>query len=369
MNVKGNSQDYKELDDGNTYLKCEIEEELTPKVLFWLNENDMKKWYHKMRRHVKRIPDENEVEIEYIDLDQVLSNYMEEYVNKKQKNQKTITKHFVKFFQEQEGIFNTDEIRTVCSHVIPKENTVSSFVKYPDEISFLRAFLFALTTQNNSFDISNKNFQKGVSKFGIDSPYPCIAKKLYLYGNDFNIAEMIKDKINSLEEANQMVLAHQTNVVGTNVVQRQQQNKNVVIGIHNMKMLDAKKRQTKSMVKGAPKTKGSSVKFNVLNPQNDTQNKDAGNTSGMGMSSVMSGGRRDSTTPSKNVRVVVPSFSTCSALFSQHFSILRELKKKIQKYKNMYEEQRDEENSWNCLENVMKVLDTALAFLNSPIQS
>ena len=47
LNVKGNSQDYKELDDGNTYLKCEIEEELTPKILFWLNENDMKKWYHK----------------------------------------------------------------------------------------------------------------------------------------------------------------------------------------------------------------------------------------------------------------------------------------------------------------------------------
>jgi len=56
-------------------------------------------------------------------------------------------------------------------------------------------------------------------------------------------------------------------------------------------------------------------------------------------------------------------------LFSQHFSILRELKKKIEKYKNLFEEQRDEDNSWNCLDNIMKVLDTALAFLNFPIQT
>jgi len=48
---------------------------------------------------------------------------------------------------------------------------------------------------------------------------------------------------------------------------------------------------------------------------------------------------------------------------------LRELKKKIEKYKNLFEEQKDEENSWNCLENVMKVLDTTLAFLNFPIQT
>jgi hypothetical protein len=42
-----------------TYVRCEIEEELTPKILFWLGESDIKKWYHKMRRHVKRMPEES----------------------------------------------------------------------------------------------------------------------------------------------------------------------------------------------------------------------------------------------------------------------------------------------------------------------
>ena len=129
-----------------------------------------------MRRHVKRIPDDNEVEIEYIDLDQVLSNYIDEFMAKKQKNQKTLTKHFVKYFQEQEGIFNTDEIFSVWKNIIPQENLISPFVSYPGELTFLRSFLFALTTQNNSFDISNKNFLKGVSRFGIDSPYPWVSK-------------------------------------------------------------------------------------------------------------------------------------------------------------------------------------------------
>jgi hypothetical protein len=93
-------------------------------------------------------------------MDQVLNNYLEEYLAKKQKNQKALTKHFVKFFQEQEGIFNTDEVNAVCSKVVPTDNPVSPYVNYPGEITYMRAFLFALTTQNNSFDISNKNFLK-----------------------------------------------------------------------------------------------------------------------------------------------------------------------------------------------------------------
>lgn len=268
-----------------------------------------------MRRHVKRIPDDNDIEVEYVDLDQVLSNYLDEYIAKKQKNQKTLTKHFVKFFQEQEGIFNTDEIKSVCTQVVPKENNLSPFVSYPDEISFLRTFLFALTTQNNSFDISNKNFLKGVGRFGIDSPYPSVAKKLYLYGNEINIKEIIRDKVNTLEEAQQLILAHQTNVVGSNTIQRQSPAKNVALGIQNMKMLDSrsKNRPTKQITKMTPKQrKQSTVKFSVLNAINDPKPKDP-NTSGGG--SIMSGKREG--TPTKNVNF---DFLICE-LFEYQFNI------------------------------------------------
>lgn len=185
---------------------------------------------------------------------------MDEFIAKKQKNQKILTKHFVKFFQEQEGIFNTDEIKSVCSHVIPDENPVSPYVNYPGEITYFRAFLYALTCQSNSFDISNKHFLKGVSKFGIDSPFPCIAKKIYLYGNEINLAEIIKEKVSSFEDAQQVVMNHQTNVVGSNIVIRPPPAKSVVVGIQNMKMLDAKKAQ-KSNQRQTPKAKQSSIKF------------------------------------------------------------------------------------------------------------
>ena len=88
---------------------------------------------------------------------------------------------------------------------------------------------------------------------------------------------------------------------------------------------------SKQNTKLTPKQKNSSVKFGVLNINTDAPSKDNNNNNSVvGMSSVLSGGKQDGT-PTKNVKVVVPSFGTCSALFSQHFSILRELKKKIEK--------------------------------------
>ena len=130
---------------------------------------------------------------------------------------------------------------------------------------------------------------------------------------------------------------------------------NVIVGIQNMKMLEAKKSTVKNP-RQAPKSKTSVMHFGYASDKKESN------------SSILAV-QNPSNSPGKNIKVVVPSFGTCSALFSQHFSILRELKKKIEKYKNMFEEQKDEETSWNCLENIMKVLETALAFLNFPIQT
>mmetsp|Transcript_561 Transcript_561/g.489 ORF Transcript_561/g.489 Transcript_561/m.489 type:complete len:336 (-) Transcript_561:38-1045(-) len=331
-----------------------------------MSENDLKKWYHKIRRFVKRLPEEGktaapgsiqitqQTEIEYVDVDQVLSGYLDEYLAKKQKNQKLLTKHFVKFFQEQEGIFNTDEIISVCRNLTPDTNPISRFVSYPGEISFLRSFLFALTSQNNSFDISNKTFLKGCSRFGVDSPYPIVMQKLYLYGGD--ISELIDIPA---EEGNNVAEAQPVNTIGASTIQLTKTKTvkgDVLVGIQNMKMLDARKNTMKGLRQPQNK-KNSSVQFGYA-----SDNKKESSSS---ILAVQNAGN----SPGKNIKVVVPSFGTCSALFSQHFSILRELKKKIEKYKNMFEEQKDEENSWNCLENIMKVLETALAFLNFPIQT
>ena len=67
-------------------------------------------------------------------------------------------------------------------------------------------------------------------------------------------------------------------------------------------------------------------------------------------------------------KVVVPSFSTSSALFAQHFSILRELRKRVDAMKNALEDQQDQEASWRALEKIMSMLESACNFLNYTIQ-
>ena len=265
-------KDFRETEDGISLIKYEVEEEMTPKILFWMSENDLKKWYHKIRRHVKRLSEEtgknepkqpanmdlnDSIKVEYVDIDQVLSGYLDEYLAKKQKNQKQLTKHFVKFFQEQEGIFNTDEVISVCSNIIPESNPISKHVSYPSEITFMRAFLFSLTSQKNSFDISNKTFLKGCSRFGIDSPYPTISKKLFLYGED------VKELGNiGIEEGQKIPEVQPGNTVGASniVAKRRSEKGNVVVGLQNMKMLDSRRPTTKGL-RQPPKSKTSQIQF------------------------------------------------------------------------------------------------------------
>ena len=68
-----------------------------------------------------------------------------------------------------------------------------------------------------------------------------------------------------------------------------------------------------------------------------------------------------------NKRIIIPSFSTTSALFSQHFGILRDLRRCIDGLKKAYYSQRDEERSWEQVEKILNVLDSACKFLDFPI--
>ena len=44
-----------EAEEGQTYVTSEVEEHLTPILCDWMNETDLKKWSHKLRRHVKKM--------------------------------------------------------------------------------------------------------------------------------------------------------------------------------------------------------------------------------------------------------------------------------------------------------------------------
>jgi hypothetical protein len=125
---------------------------------------------------------------------------------KKKSNQKSLTENFVKYFQDQEGIFSTSDIESLASYVIPR-TSFSIFVGFPGEMCQLRAFYYALTKNTNSFEINKKDFLAGASKFGLDSPFPFVAKRIGTFGNEFKVDEILQpyiDKFNEKEVESQI---------------------------------------------------------------------------------------------------------------------------------------------------------------------
>jgi hypothetical protein len=84
--------------DGITYLKVVLEEPVTSVLMSWFGEQENRKWFHKIRRNLKRLKakPEDDFESEFIDLDILLDLYIEEYVAKKKANLKELQKEFMR---------------------------------------------------------------------------------------------------------------------------------------------------------------------------------------------------------------------------------------------------------------------------------
>mmetsp|Transcript_29921 Transcript_29921/g.29098 ORF Transcript_29921/g.29098 Transcript_29921/m.29098 type:complete len:140 (+) Transcript_29921:1241-1660(+) len=121
--------------------------------------------------------------------------YLEEFREKKRKNQKQLTKLFVKQFQEQDGIFSFDEIKNICNSL--QQDSFSPICSFPKEVSYSRCFLYALTAGTNGFVISSKDFSEAVSRLGIDNPYPTIQKRINFYGNDLDLEMLLQEVLQS----------------------------------------------------------------------------------------------------------------------------------------------------------------------------
>ena len=184
--------------------------------MFWMNQSEIGRWNNKLKRYIKKIPDYQGQEIEQLDLDLILNFYIEEFHAKKKKTQKLLTKQFVKQFQEQDGIFSYDEVKTICKNVQPQDS-FSRIVEYPGEVTFSRCFLYALTAGTNGFDISSKDFTEAAFRMGVDNPYPTIQRRINYYGNDTDLEFLLSELI-STDGQNQ----HLPATFGTKVVSKKQ---------------------------------------------------------------------------------------------------------------------------------------------------
>ena len=60
----------------------------------------------------------------------------------------------------------------------------------------------------------------------------------------------------------------------------------------------------------------------------------------------------------------MPSFGTTGALFARHFDILRNLKRRILLLRQAYQNQQDEEKTWEQVAQIIKTLEKGCLFLN-----
>ncbi len=137
--------------------------------------------------------------------------YIEEFKSKKKANQKNLSREFMKRFQEQEGLFNTDEIDKIVQSCIPSISQ-SAFIKYPALITIRRAFLYALVCGDNGFEINTQEFIAACNRYGLDNPWPIVTKRIGLYGNDEDFEEAIKKELQNVDNLQQQNKMHSVKV-------------------------------------------------------------------------------------------------------------------------------------------------------------
>jgi hypothetical protein len=63
-------------------------------------------------------------------------------------------------------------------------------------------------------------------------------------------------------------------------------------------------------------------------------------------------------------KILIPSFSTTSTIFNQHFIILKDLKKRIEGLRKAYVRQREEDRAWELVDKIIVILDTGCKYLD-----
>ena len=204
---------FSEAKDGITYLWLSFEEPISSVLLTWFGEPENKKWFHKIRRNLKRFKakPEDDFESEFIDIDILLDLFIEEYVAKKKQNLKDLQKEFMRAYAgRKDGTFSTDEMDKIMQTSIPMLST-SAFVKYPGSFTMRRAFLYALICKDNNNYVNPVEFLAGCNRFGLDSPAPTIHKRISLYGNEEDFEDIIKKQL-ELYNLHQQALMHTSKV-------------------------------------------------------------------------------------------------------------------------------------------------------------
>ena len=87
---------YVESKEGHTYLRTQLEDKASHKLLSFIHPQEMAKWAMKIRKIQKKMKQDpkDEYDTEFVDVDTILMMYMDEYRSTKRTNQKRLQKFY-----------------------------------------------------------------------------------------------------------------------------------------------------------------------------------------------------------------------------------------------------------------------------------
>lgn len=311
--------------EGTTWVVKEKLEEITENVLVFLTPTYRKRFLSDLQMQYRFIGEGPDKEAEGIDVDKLLFICIEQYVEAKRKNIKAMTKYFYKNSQEYERIVSIEDFASYLQEVNEVEISVAGQV-YPKDITTARAFLYALTSGNNGYAVTFKQFIASMVRFGMDCPFPFIS-----FGSD--------------DQKQRDYLAASAS---SDLFKRKNQ-------------LMMQKRKGGMLYSSEKKKFGSFLRSgsefgkegDTDSPVRPTEGKESkgGHKTNMDIKSA-NGVKLDS----------------ASALFAQHFSILRELRNYCKDFTEMVESGDQEfEAMLKSFRQIAQILDSGCEFLSFPI--
>jgi len=314
--------------DGVSYLIKDRVDEISNDILSFENEANRKKFTEKLYRYYSKFSD-NGKEFEGIDVDKLLHLYLEAYFEAKGRNTQTLTKYFYKQNSGGEGVFSIDEILQITSDIIDIESPIQGY-SYPKELSVCRAFLYALTSGKNTFAVTFKDFIQGMSRFGIDCPFPFINASMQ------GVAIPVS--------ASSFALGDDKSPIKKTIT-------------------TARKSKVQSM---SPGTKGVTPRITAETPkkiaEEDTSSQGSVKIPGLATIENKEGKKKKEEDKNANFKI-----DSTSSLFAQHFSIIRELKAYCNQFKDMLSKESDAQKVWKGFDQIIIALEAGCQFLSYPV--
>lgn len=188
---------FSESDEGFTYVNLKVERRATERVFAQLFSDEKEKarekpeWDNKIKAARRKMETKNldQIGADWVEFDLVLDFYLGLYRRQRVQGLRRLADRVRSKITscQRKGVSMQDFVRTV-ENVVPESTTLPQ-VGFPREMSFARAFIYAMTADCREGPMTLKSFMAAANRMGLDVPFPTVTKRLANYGNPSTVLD------------------------------------------------------------------------------------------------------------------------------------------------------------------------------------